>query len=67
MKVPKSAAYTTPPDIKQGGPQAYIINPIKDRAMLTPGEALDAISKLSTMLLVDERYRSALEARRALT
>lgn len=42
---------------------AYIRNPIADRPMLTPAEAIDAIALLATTLKVDEIYRAQLEAR----
>lgn len=44
--------------------QAYIRNPIADKAMLTPLEALDAAALLLANLKVDEVYRAQLEARK---
>jgi len=63
MKVPSSAADAKPGDSKDGSGLQFV-NPVHGKAMLTPSEALDAISRLSAMLLMDERYRSALEARK---
>jgi len=42
---------------------AYIRNPITGREMLTPMEALNAISVLSATLISDERYRGILASR----
>ncbi|MDD5303037.1 MAG: hypothetical protein PHS14_07990 [Elusimicrobia bacterium] len=42
---------------------AYLHNPIADKAMLTPAEALKAIALLATTLECDERYRAQLAAR----
>jgi hypothetical protein len=44
---------------------AYIRNPIADKGLLTPYEAVDAISLLAAMLVADERYRKTLDVRRA--
>lgn len=44
---------------------AYLKNPIAEKSMLTPIEAIDAISLLSAMLLGDERYRLMLANRKA--
>jgi hypothetical protein len=43
---------------------AYIRNPIADWPMLTPLQALDAITQLSTVLKCDEIYRAQLEQRK---
>lgn len=63
MMIPKSAADAKPTDVKQSSPCAYIPNPIKDKALLTPDEVVDVISKLSAMLTADNRYRASLQAR----
>jgi hypothetical protein len=43
------------------GQGAYIRNPVADRPMLTPFEALDAISRLSSVLVVDLKYRETVD------
>jgi hypothetical protein len=59
MKVPDSAD-ATPDEVKSETPKSgerYIMNPYHGVEMLTPHEAMDMISSLSTMLVIDERHR----------
>lgn len=43
---------------------AYIRNPVADRPMLTPVEAMEAVSILSATLCADERFRTIQAGRR---
>jgi hypothetical protein len=61
VELPGSASDDTP--ALASPEQAYIRNPIADRPMLTPAEAIDAIALLATTLKVDDIYRAQLEAR----
>ncbi len=61
VDLPASAADEVP--VLIAPEKAYIRNPIADRPMITPAEAIDAISYLATALKVDEIYRAQLEAR----
>jgi hypothetical protein len=59
MTVPDSAD-VTPDEVKSEIPkreERYIMNPYHGVEILTPHEALDMISSLSTMLVIDERHR----------
>jgi len=62
VSLPTSAADEAP--VMAAPESAYIRNPVADRAMLTPAEALKAIALLATELEVDERYRAQLAARK---
>jgi hypothetical protein len=42
---------------------AYLRNPIADKPMLTPAEAVKAIAMLATMLEADDTYRAQIAAR----
>ena len=63
MSIPRSAADSVPGSLRQSSPCAYIANPLKGKDLLTPEEAVDAISKLSAMLCADNRYRADLRGR----
>lgn len=65
MKVPSSAAYasTAAAQNSRGSSEAYIINPVCGVELLTPAEALGAISTLSAMLVADGKFREVLNAR----
>ena len=64
-KLPDSAADARPGRPAPASSEAYFRNPIADRPLLTPYEAIDAISLLSATLVADERYRMALMGRQA--
>ena len=49
--------------MRQTSPCAYLPNPLKDKELLTPEEAVDGISKLSAMLCADNRFRADLRGR----
>jgi hypothetical protein len=61
--LPGSASDASPNGIggTAEGQGAYIRNPVADRAVLTPFEALDAISRLSAILVVDLKYRETVD------
>lgn len=63
MSLPRSAADSKPGSMRQTSPCAYILNPLKDKELLTPEEAMDGISKLSATLCADNRYRADLRGR----
>jgi hypothetical protein len=71
MSDPLEASIAFPPSASDeqpssaGSADAYLRNPIAGCPLLTPYEAIDAISLLSAMLIADERYRIALRARTA--
>lgn len=65
MSLPKAASEATPLNTKSAAPNAYIINPISGKERLTPAEAMDAISRLSSILVCDDKYRKELETREA--
>jgi hypothetical protein len=65
LNLPPSAADARPGKAQPETSGAYLRNPIAGLAMLTPYEAVDAISLLSSMLVADERYRTQLDARTA--
>ena len=65
MNLPPSAADARPGRLIVDSGDAYLRNPIAGREMLTPYEAVDAISLLAATLVADERYRGVLYNRKA--